>query len=342
MHGPAVGGGRGARYPVVGVVLLLLGALLVDPLPEARADDALTVQLNWRPTGGFSAYYGALDWGFYRQQGLDVQLVHGDHRTDSIAVILSDAAQIGLSTGTELVKARAQGLPVKAIAAIYQRSPFVFVTLPETGITNPRQFVGQRIRVTQDILPTLRAVMGFLGYQADSYSPVYLPSDVDRMLAGDVPIWGAYVSGLVTRLRLRGIQPNLIFPGDYGVVSYAQLIVSTDDFIAAHPDVLARFLQATIHGILTTLQAPERIGPLLTPRAPGLDLETAVQEVIATTPLIITGEAPIGWMDARIWSYMVRVLQEAEQIDPGLAADDLARDLMDAGPIRMAHQRLGR
>jgi len=330
---------RRVQFSLASLALTLF-SLAVAAVTAVRplAAESLTVQLNWKPTGGFAAYYAAVDRGLYRAQGLDVRLRHGDHRTDTIAEVLANGAQIGLSTGNELVKARAQGLPVKAIAAIYQRSPFVFVTLPGTGITSPRDFVGKRIRVTQDILPTLRAVMGFLGYDRDSYEPVYIASDVDRMVSGDVPVWGAYVSGLVTRLRLRGIEPNLIFPGDYGVVSYAHLIFATDRFIAAQSELLARFLQATIRGFLMVLQEPDKIGKLLTARDASLDIETARMELIATTPLIITGEAPIGWMEPRIWEYMIRVLEEGGQIDTPLAASEL----MELGPIRTAHERLAR
>src|SRR5207244_11310251 len=99
-----------------------------------------------------------------------------------------------------------------------------------------------------DLIPTLRAMMARLDIDPGQYVVVDRPADIDQLLTGDIPVWGAYLTGLTVALQETGNRFNLIFPDDYGVHFYAGSVYATDDFLAAHPGVVVRFLRAALKG----------------------------------------------------------------------------------------------
>ncbi len=321
---------RARSFRGVAVVLVALG---VWSAVEGRAADSIRFQLNWKPAGSFSGYYIAEDRGYYDAEGLQVTLHHGDHTTDTIALVSDGTADIGLTTADELVKARAAGRLVKAVSAVHQRSPIVFFALDETGIARPHDFVGKTIRVTRDVASTLHTMMGFLGIDHQSYDVVSLPSDPALFLSGSVPIWGAHISGLALRLQLAGHRLNLIFPHEYGVVSYSQVIFTTDRFLETRRDAVSAFLRASLLGLQDVLEQPGLVPALIAARDASADAAMERERMLAVTPLIVTGEAPVGWIDRDVFAYIIQTLVESGEVSAPVAVEAV----MDDGPIRSVH-----
>ena len=134
---------------------------------------------------------------------------------------------------------------MRGIATILRRSPLVFISLTDSGITRPQDFVGKTIRVTVDTAPAFHAMMARVGITPDQYTEVNLPNDVAGFAAGQAAVWGAFTSGFVITMKQAGYQLNLIFPDDYGIHFYADTVFTTDDLIANDPDLVLRFLRAT-------------------------------------------------------------------------------------------------
>jgi ABC-type nitrate/sulfonate/bicarbonate transport system substrate-binding protein len=293
-------------------VLLLTTAFFAacGPQEVKKPLDEVTVQLNWMHANAFAGYYAADQNGYYAAEGLAVTFLEGGADIDHIASVLDGEAQFGTVTADALILARAEEKPVHAIATIYRRSPVVFFALADSGITRPQDLVGKKIRVTTNLVPTLHAMMARVGISPDQYTEVTLPSDVALFASGQVPVWGAYLTALVTEVKQAGYKVNLIYPDDYGVHFYGNSIFARDDYIAANPDVVRRFLRATLKGWTYAVEHPTAIGQMVVKYKPDADAAREVAQMTASLPLVNTGEDFIGWMKPETWAGMEKTLRE--------------------------------
>jgi len=270
----------------------------------------ITMQLNWTHTNAFAGYYAADQNGYYAAEGLAVTFLEGGADVDHITPVLDGKAQFGTVSADVLILARAEEKPVRAIAILYRRSPVVFLALANTGITRPQDFVGKKIRVTTNLVPTLRAMMARVGISPDQYNEVTLPSDLALFASGQVPVWGAYLNVFVSDVKQAGFKVNIIYPDDYGVHFYGNSIFACDDYIAANLDVVRRFLHATLKGWNFAVENPAAIGQMVVKYKPDADAAREVAQMTASLPLVNTGEDHIGWMKPEIWASMGQTLRE--------------------------------
>lgn len=296
------------RMALLGGALALLAACLAG-VPAQPSLRPIAVQLAWNHQAQFAGIYAADRAGLYAAEGLAVTVLPGGPGVDKLAPVLSGAAQFGVAGADELILARAAGQPVRAIATIYRRSPIVFVALAETGITRPEEFAGKTIRVADNLVPSLHAMLAHVGVAPDQYQVVTeLPSDLALFASGEVPVWGMYINGMYVAVQRAGYPVNLIFPDDYGVHFYADTLYTTDELIDRDPELVRRFLRATLSGWTYAIENPGDIASLVASYAPDADLDVEHAKMIASLPLVNTGEDHIGWMRPDQWETMAQAL----------------------------------
>ena len=274
-----------------------------------RAPTPVTVQLSFLHQAEFAGLYAAEQQGYFAAEGLQVSFVEGGPQVDFIAPVANGTAQFGIAQPADLILSRADGKPVRSIATIYRRSPVVFFALADSGIKRPQDFVGKKIRSITTTEQTLLAMMARIGVKPDQYQLVNLPSDVTLFATGEVPVWSAFVTGLVVEAQRAGYKLNIIYPDDYGIHFYADVIVTTDDLIAKNPVLVTRFLRATLKGWTYAVENPTLIGATVLKYKSNLDPALETTKMIASIPLVNTGEDHIGWMKPEMWAGMEKTLR---------------------------------
>ncbi|MCR9255537.1 MAG: ABC transporter substrate-binding protein [Alphaproteobacteria bacterium] len=290
----------------------------------------LTVQLNWVPTAAFAGYYHAKDAGLYEDRDLSVRLLHGGPDVNPIESVVSGRAQIGLTGAKRLLKARAAGQPVRAVAAIFQRSPVVFMSDAAKNLGDPRRFAGRTIRVTPDMVPVLQAVMSRVGVAEGDYRTVSLPSDPGLFDTGVADIWAGHITGLALRLSQMGHRLSYVFPSDYGVQDYGGVIFATEEYLAQNEEAVADFVAASLAGFQTIIENADMAGPLVQLRNPDADVAFQSARMAASVPLIHTGVDRLGGMTLEKW----RSILSFEQRVGGLPEDMRAEDAFTLGILR--------
>ena len=270
----------------------------------------ITIQLAWTHQAQFAGMYAADQLGYYAAEGLAATFIEGGSKVDKFAPVLDSTAQFGVGGADELLLARSEDNPLQAIATVYRRSPIVFISLAEKGLTRPQDFVGKTIRVSSNVTPTLQAMMAWIGISPDQYTVVDLPSDVEYFASGEVPVWGVYINSIVVAIQQAGYELNIVYPDDYGVHFYADTIFTTDDLIANNPDLALRFLRATLKGWTYVVENPTETPAFVQKYNPQADLDIEYARMLANLPLVNTGEDFIGWMKPEIWAGMEQTLRE--------------------------------
>ena len=112
------------------------------------ASQALTkvrLQLQWFPQAQFAGYYAALDKGFYRDEGLDVEIKPGAVEIVPATVVAGGQAEFGISWVPRMLAPRESGADVQIIGQVFQRSGTVQVSWADSGITKPEDWEGKRV-----------------------------------------------------------------------------------------------------------------------------------------------------------------------------------------------------
>jgi len=310
--------------------IILFGMMLTITNCERQAIkkplDEVTVQLNWRLQAQFAGFYAADQHGFYADEGMAITLLpRSDPTTDVFAQVLDGTADFGLTSGINLVAACSRGKPVTAIAAIYRRSPRAFLTLASSGITRPHDFPGHTMRALSPGFgrAVYQAMMAHLGLDPNSVQRIETGYDLAPFFSGEVEIWLGYLIDEVIIAREQGYQVNLILTEDYGVHDYANALFTTEQLIQENPDLVLRFLRATLRGWRWAVENPEEAGALALKYNPTLNRAHEVALMEASVPLIHTGEDQIGWMQSEVWQGTYNILMEQEILAGPLNVDQV-------------------
>ena len=299
------------HLPIVGgLALVLIGVAAWLYLNRQQQAESVLVQLDWIHGADFAGYYAADQNGDYAAAGLTVDFLVGGPKVDPVAPVLAGKAQFATATAHHLLHARAQGKPVRAIACIFRRSPFAFVSLADAEITHPSQFAGKTIRLSKQAIPLLNTLMDRFDVAPESYTVMQTRS-LDPFYAGEIDIWGGYLTGAIRQIKEAGHRIDIIHPDNFGVHSYHECLFTTDALITADPDLVRRFLKATLKGWHYALNHPVETGLMTAKYNPDAEATNETAHLRAARPLFNTGEDHIGWMKPEVWSGMAITLQQA-------------------------------
>jgi len=309
---------RNRLYCYAVFLLLVSGTSACSSVSASSELEPVTVQLSWVHQAEFAGFYAAEQLGYFTEEGLDVSFVEGGQEVNSITPVVDGAAQFGIAQPADLILARASGIDVRSIAVIYRRSPIVFFALADSGITRPQDFVGKKIRSAVTVDETLRAMMTQVGVSPELYEVVYLPSDIDQFLSGEVPVWGGFINVFTLEVQRAGHEINILYPDDYGIHFYGDVLFTKQDLIENDPDLVLRFTRAALKGWTYAVENPDAVGEFVQKYNPDADPELETDRMIASIPIVNTGEDYIGWMKPEIWETMEKTLREQ-----GVLADPL-------------------
>jgi NitT/TauT family transport system substrate-binding protein len=289
---------------------LALGLAACSQVTPEAVLTPITVQLSWFHQAEFAGFYAAEQLGYYAEEGLDVSFIEGGPELDFIAPVADGTAQFGVAQPADLILARADGLPVRSIATIYRRNPVVFISHADLGITQPQDFVGKKIRSAITLDQTLRAMMTRLEIPPDQYEIVHLPGDVSLFAAREVPIWAGFINVFVVEVQRVGYDINIIYPDDYGIHFYGDVLITTDQLIATDPELVRRFTRATLKGWTYAVENPAAIGAIVKKYKADANEDVENAKMTASLLLINTGENFIGWIKPEVWEHMANILGE--------------------------------
>ncbi len=307
-----------ARHPTQSLRLVLALLLTLALTPPLRAQsttpsDPVTLQLPGPAQFRFAGYYAALDQGFFRDEHLEVSILSSD--LSPADAVTGNQADFGV-LASELVLARLQGRPVVTLAAIFQESPYCFITTADSLITTPADLTGKRLSLADDDRHIeLRALLRGSGVALRDLTLVPQSdnaSRIDDLAERRVDALAGTLTFEPIFLRLRGIPVSVVRPQSYGVDFYGDALFTSEDQIRHHPQRVAAFRRAALKGWRYALDHRDELVESLLRRhgaaARGLTREALRFEAGFVRDLIIPDLVPIGSMNAERWDRMARIL----------------------------------
>ncbi|MCF8034965.1 MAG: ABC transporter substrate-binding protein [Desulfarculaceae bacterium] len=315
--------------------LLALGLILAATPARAQKDikaktapEEITLQLKWRHQFQFAGYYAAIEKGFYRQAGLKVRLLEAKEGVEPAEVVLGGRAQYGIAT-SDLVLLRSQGKPVVALAAIYQHSPLVLLTLARQGIETVHDLAGKTLAME----PHAAELLAYLekeGLQLSDLKIVSHGFDVQALLQGKVTATSAYSTDEPFELKKAGVACRLFSPRSGGIDFYGDTLFTTEQELASHPGRVARFLEATRRGWRYALaNSGEIIDLILAEYSKRHTRQHLTFEADRSRKLILPGVVEIGYMNPGRWRHIAEVYAYLKMMPPDF---DLSGFIHDPHP----------
>lgn len=299
------------RWKAVAAVFTL--AMLLAPgatgLVEGQSLEDVSVQLKWHHQTQFAGIYVADHKGFYEKEQLAV-----DYRPwkvgapSPIEQVVSGAMTFGITSQTQFLVGREKGEPIVAIAAIYQKSPVGFFTLKASGIRRPRHFADKTIAFAPAHEIHLKAMLKRLGFGLPALRRVPYSFDLTRFYKGEVAVWAGYIMNQPVDARLAGHEVTVIFPDDYGVHTYDDIVFTSEEWIRQNPALVERWLRATLRGWRHAIEHPEEATEITLKVDPTRQRDKELAMLLASIPLIHTGQHPIGWMTQEVWEEAAQIL----------------------------------
>lgn len=280
----------------------------------------VTHQMGWVHDYSAAGFDLAVQNGYYVDEGIDLTLNVGGFGEagfiDPIQQVVSGEADFSVASATGILQAREAGHPLVAIAAMNQRSPVAILSLAETGITRPEDLEGHSLAI---ILDAGQFVYGALfeqqGVDADAVNIIERTSfGIGMLVNGETDAIGAWIINEGVELEENGYDANYILLSDYGIVTYDLLIFTTEDMIANNPDVVERFLRATIRGHQAMVDDSEAAIDAVMTHDPELNREGQIARLQAFIPIVNPAGSQLGAMDANVWTFTYTLLVDNGQL----------------------------
>jgi NitT/TauT family transport system substrate-binding protein len=292
--------------------ILSAGVLALATIP-AHAGESVTVRLKWLNQAQFAGYYVAKDKGYYETAGLDVSIQPGGSDFPAVQIVAGGNEQFGVTGADQILIARSKGVPIVALAVIYRESPFVLFALKKSGITKPSEFVGKNVGLkiggSEELV--YRAVLKSAGVDKGALHEVPVKFDLTPLLTGQVDVWPGYLINEVLAAQEKGFEVAVIRPADYGVNLYADTLFSTERMLQEKPDVVKKFVAATIHGWADAMADAEVAARTTVKFGNKLDYAHELAMMRASIPLIKAGKDATGVSKQSEWEGLQAMLVEA-------------------------------
>lgn len=242
---------------------LFSASALLSPFAATAQDKALQEVTYLLPAPGtlpaFGPWMVADAKGYYAQEGLKVNFVTARGGVDVAKQLGAGNAVIGGAIGDTPIIARAQGVPVKAVAVLGAGSLMQLISHKDENIKSPADLKGKTVTVLAYTDTTYYALLGML-------SKVGLTkNDLNIQAAGPAGVWQqmaakkasamAGTADWAVNVMDAGVQVDIL-PSDTYFKSMAQAILASDDTIAKNPELVQKLVRATVKGMKDIMADP--------------------------------------------------------------------------------------
>ena len=227
---------------------LMTLAAMAWPL-SAQAFDKVTFGTNWLAEPEHGGFYQALVDGTYDKYGLDVTIQQGGPQINHRLLLLAGKIDFLMGANTlQTFDAVAQNVPTIAVAAMFQKDPQVLIAHPDEGIDKFTDLKRLTLFVSSEGLVTyfqwLKADFGFDPSKVKPY-----PFNPQPFLADKNSAMQGYVTSEPFAIeKALHKAPKVFLLADQGFNAYSTLIETRRDIVAKKPDLVQRFVDASIIG----------------------------------------------------------------------------------------------
>ncbi|WP_349944170.1 ABC transporter substrate-binding protein [Lacrimispora sp. BS-2] len=238
----------------------------------------ITFVLDWTPNTNHTGLYVAEEKGYFKDEGLQVEIVQPPE--DGAAVLVaSGKAQFGMSFQDSMAPALAgeDALPITAVAAVIQHNTSGIISRKGEGMASPKGMEGKKY-ATWDIPVEKAMVKDVVEADGGDFSKVQLvPStvtdEVSALKSKSVDAIWIFYAWAGIKMEVEDLDTDYFAFADLNPVFdyYTPVIIAGDEFLKQDPETAKAFLRAVSKGYEEAVKDPEGAAGILLKAAPELD-----------------------------------------------------------------------
>jgi NitT/TauT family transport system substrate-binding protein len=325
-------------------VIMLVGMMIVATMGQAIAQDKLIFSLQWIANGNNFGVFAAKEQGFYRDANLEVDVQRGYGSGDTAKRVATGTADMGIADAASVIVGRSNGLKVKQVASLYERSPDAIFFIKGNRINNPKDLEGRTIgatagEATVNLLPVFGANAGFDVKKMEiiNLSP---SAKYASLVAKTVDSIVGFVNeepAIQSAAQKTGLEVGRFVFNDYGINYYSLGIIASDDMIAKRPDLVRRVALATMKGYAWAIKNPQGAADAFVKNYPETSRAIALQQWDAALPLIMTDRTRkngLGTIENEKMVETINLIAKFQRVDASITAKDIyVAELLPNVPI---------
>ena len=282
----------------------------------------LKLRLNWFPEAEHGGYYAALVHGFFKAEGLDVEILKGGPGVPVREEVGIKRVEFGISNADQILIARAAEADIVGVFAPLQTSPRCIMVHKKSGI---QDFDGlQNLTIALNENSSFGA---FLKKHAPLKGCKFVPykGSLARFVLEDDFAQQAYLFSEPFVASKNGSDPQNLMAADFGFNPYTSVLIVHRDTISDQPDIVRRFVAASRRGWEKYLSEPSETNKHIQEQNPEMEQDILAFGAAELRPLCKTsGDTPLGSMTRKRWSEISEMLVDLELIEAAQADVDAA------------------
>jgi NitT/TauT family transport system substrate-binding protein len=307
----------------------------------AHANDKVTFGLDWKAEAEYGGYYQAVATGIYAKHGLDVTIQEGGPQVNHTQLLLAGRLDFNISSNSFLaLNFVKENIPFRAVAGMFQKDPSVLIAHPGQGNDSFPALKGKPIMISGDTRigwwTFLRSKFGYTDSQIRPYTFNLAP-----FLADKTAIQQGYLGSEPFSIKEAAhFDPVVLLIADAGFKGYASMIATSDKKIQQQPDLVKRFVDASIEGWYSYLYGDPAPGNALIKQANPEMTDALIAygiRSLKTHGILDSGDAAtsgIGAMTPERWNEFYQTALEAGLYPKGL-------DVSKAYTLQFVNQKVG-
>jgi NitT/TauT family transport system substrate-binding protein len=294
--------------------------LLVCPASQqaaAQAPEKLTVRFTWKLKGEYAPLFVALDKGYYKAEGLDVDLAEGSGAQTVLKLLAGGNEKFGYGPAVSAAQAISHGLPVKVVALYQTRAPMGVISFPDVPLKTPKDLEGKKLAIS--VGETFGDMLGpfcrINHIDIDKIQRIQMDASArsTQFLTRKIDVMSVYLSNELPQLEKRvGVKFNLLSVSDFGLNLLGASMIVANAFAEQNPKTVKKLLRASAKGYRDSMAAPKEAARLMAkymkvPEDPDV-LEQQVEATVVSTNA--PQGKPLGWQDSVDWQSNLSLLKE--------------------------------
>lgn len=314
---------RLVRFATVLLVVGLMGC--ASPL-EARPEPThIRLPMGFVANVQFAPWYVAVERGYFADEGLELEFDYGDWDTKGVQLVAAGWTPFAIASGDQVLKARAQGMPIVTVVNWFRRFPVAVVALEESGIRGPADLVGRKVGV-----PETFGAASYIGWRALAASTGLEEEDVqlevigyaalENLTVGRVEAAVVYANNEPVQLAQRGYDTVLIPVADYAPL-VSNGLITNEETLQENPELVRALARAFLKGLADTLDDPDTAFEICKTYVEGLEENESVQRAVLEATLTYWQGEPLGVSDLATWQRTADVMLEAGILSEAVDAE---------------------
>jgi NitT/TauT family transport system substrate-binding protein len=308
-------------------VFALLAAIAamaaLDAPAGAQTPEKFQFRLNWTLYGEHAGFFVARDKGFYKEEGLDVEILEGSGSTTVAQLVANMTNPVAYVDAATMMRGVGAGMPIKAVGVTLQQSPMAFIYRADAPRpTKIEEIKGSRIAITAGdaSLAIFTAFMGKIGMSLDDVKLITVANPQSKeqaVLNKQADALLGYFMDQGPRMQLQtGVKMGWTRLYDMaGISTLSSAIIANNDWLkdAKNQAQLRRFLRASQRGWQYTFDHRDEAAEIFMKAAPAFNKEISLLEIDGTMTILRTEKTkgkPLAWSATEDWKESQDLLEK--------------------------------